>query len=453
MRATWCLGFFLLAACEASTDDGVLDSGTDSGVQNDSGTNDSGTQNDGGTNAGPILDRTPDLAYDCTGALPVTEPVDRSWNGNGWTYGLAESGGDVMFGRIEREGDQFGIPTAVEALISTLSADGTRGTPTAIPIATPDEVSSVAMASSGSSVLFAYADRSGAHVFRVTGTDVVGPTSVLPAAGTSDRVVIAMRSDGGAILFGSTDENGQTQYRLQTIDLNGAPVGSPFQVVRATTYFNPGANIIATADGYAVAWRDRVTETGEIYFRLFDATGQPAGDTKTVYMGSTDQEAGASVGFEATRVPFIAIDGGFLVAWVEAKIAFDSGAYAVVAVAKLDASGNRIGDRALLMNPEVDIDHVEPEFFVHGDSVGLAWSRGTHIYICGGCVPDHSIRLVLLDPDRLIPVSGVAEIDDDGGGLLFRSMLSNGTDIFAVFRIVFHVTSQGGLAAFRCTPR
>jgi hypothetical protein len=55
------------------------------------------------------------------------------------------------------------------------------------------------------------------------------------------------------------------------------------------------------------------------------------------------------------------------------------------------------------------------------DAVGLMWARGSHIYVCAGCVPDHSIEFVVLDPDDLVPLSDVLKISPAEGGLLRRS--------------------------------
>ncbi len=452
MRRSWVLALFLNLAC--NTRDQPPGTRDDAGT--DAGTSDSGTRDGGTEQAGdPILERTPDLRYDCAAALPATRPENRSWAGDSWTYDLVTVGNDIMFGRIEREGDPIGIPAEVYPRLSTLSADGTFGATLALPIPSPVDVQSVALASVQSDLLFAYATNSGAQILHVAGSTIDAPQVLFAVTGTPQRIELATRDDGGVALYGSYGLDNRITYLLRPIDPTGAPTGPSFEVVRSTRAFlDPAANVIATASGYAVAWRDVVGESGEIYLRLFDTAGQPTGDTQTIYTPDPSHLAGYPTGFSGTAIPLLETDSGFLIGWVESVLGGEtSGAFSMVALAKLDAGGHPLGAPVLLRSPELEIDYVEPELFHHGDAVGLAWSRGDHIYICAGCVPDHSIHMVLLDPALLIPISEVARIDPGQGGLLYRVTASNGTDIVTAFRRVFHVTSEGAIGSFRCTPR
>jgi hypothetical protein len=462
MRGTLLLLFLL--ACD-SNDGGLdaatppLDGGTDSGVDggvDDVGTQDTGVADLGPISSDPILERTPDLQYDCAPQLSVTRQVNRGWSGNyGQTYDLVEYAGDAVLGRIEFMGDPFN-PTSTEALISTMASDGTLGTAVEIEVPMPEMVESVAMASVEDGVLFAYVDPSGAYIAKISGTTAEPPKPVLTPGGVPTRVKIATGGERGAILLAVRGADERISYLLQTIDTTGAPTGQSYEVARgARPYLDPGAAIVATSNGWAVAWRNTVTDAGEIYFRLFASNGMPAAEEKKIFEGEENQ-VGNSVGFDQSTIALLALGDDLLVGWVESQpgdYQTNSGAYAMVALAKVDADGDKIGEHALLQAPELEFNHVEPELFRYEDQVALTWSKGDHIYICAGCVPNHAVRLVLLDPVRMIPVSEVVEIDDDQGGILNRTAVTVGQDILTAFRIVYHVTSEAGLAAFRCTPQ
>jgi hypothetical protein len=84
----------------------------------------------------------------------------------------------------------------------------------------------------------------------------------------------------------------------------------------------------------------------------------------------------------------------------------------------------------------------------------VLWGHGSHIYICGGCVPDHSMDLVLIEPTTLTPVSNVLSLsnggDPRGGGLLRRRVAVLGPTLLATYLLTFHVHATPGSAAFRC---
>jgi hypothetical protein len=85
-----------------------------------------------------------------------------------------------------------------------------------------------------------------------------------------------------------------------------------------------------------------------------------------------------------------------------------------------------------------------------GDALALLWARGSHIYICGGCIPDHDLHAVLIDPESLTPLSNVVKVGAEHGGLLRRQTLVQESDLLAAFEIMFHTNSYPAFAAFHC---
>lgn len=84
----------------------------------------------------------------------------------------------------------------------------------------------------------------------------------------------------------------------------------------------------------------------------------------------------------------------------------------------------------------------------------MSWARGTHIYVCAGCVPDHRIDLLLIDPSDLTPLSEVVSITNGGGvkagGLLRRQITALGQSLLLTYRLSFHVHNTPGSATFAC---
>ena len=115
------------------------------------------------------------------------------------------------------------------------------------------------------------------------------------------------------------------------------------------------------------------------------------------------------------------------------------------------------GAAPALRAPTVDVDEVEPSLVPFGDAVAVLWGRGTHIYICGGCVPDHSIDVMLIDPVTLAPRSNVVSVGNGGGnkagGLLRREVAVLGPSLLTTFNLTFHVHATPGSANFVCERR
>ena len=85
----------------------------------------------------------------------------------------------------------------------------------------------------------------------------------------------------------------------------------------------------------------------------------------------------------------------------------------------------------------------------------VLWGRGSHIYVCGGCVPDHGIELLLVDPATLAPVSNAISLtnggDPRGGGLLRRRVAALGDSLLTTYLLTFHVHATPGSALFTCS--
>jgi hypothetical protein len=133
------------------------------------------------------------------------------------------------------------------------------------------------------------------------------------------------------------------------------------------------------------------------------------------------------------------------------------GAWSVVKVARLDAAGAVLGTPAPLRAPEPDTDEVEPALTKLGDNVAVTWARGSRIYVCGGCIPDHRIDMLLVDPATLTPLGDVLTLQPGAttraGGLLRRDVAALGSSLLATFNLTFHVHATPGSATFACDAK
>jgi hypothetical protein len=106
-----------------------------------------------------------------------------------------------------------------------------------------------------------------------------------------------------------------------------------------------------------------------------------------------------------------------------------------------------------LQAPVKDREAVQPTWVEMGDDVGLLWAEGGIIYICAGCVPDHSLKLVVLDGQSFAPQSNVVELVNPlpSGGLLSPATVPIGDELLVVSTVTYHTSGEGASAALRCT--
>jgi hypothetical protein len=169
---------------------------------------------------------------------------------------------------------------------------------------------------------------------------------------------------------------------------------------------------------------------------------------------------GAGIGgaaiFAPTTTSILPVEGGYLAAWTETHEGpeWNSGAWSIVRIARLSRSGALEGPELALREPVADFDEVEPSLVHFGEAVAVFWARGTHTYVCGGCIPDHRIDLILIDPAALAPVSNLVSVGNGGGresgGLLRREAVVLGSSLLTTFNLTFHVQATPGSATFIC---
>jgi len=129
-----------------------------------------------------------------------------------------------------------------------------------------------------------------------------------------------------------------------------------------------------------------------------------------------------------------------------------------VQVVPLDHEGSPTDGPVSLRQAEDAIDEVEPSLVPFGEVIAVLWARGSHIFECGGCTPDHRIDLLLIDPHTLDPLSDVVSVArtaisggfQPSGGLLARDQVVLGSQILTAYHQQYHTTADLASAAFAC---
>lgn len=455
----------LLAACGG-------DDRPDGGLRPDGGSGvDAGPLSDGGegpdTGDQAILDRPSRGLRECVVSSPVRNLRPQTWPGFGYTFGLeaAASGTHAVLGRIEATAQNpFDPPEDVSVVVSELDAAALEQNRRRLPVDVNSALQARVLPQPDGSVLALWSERDELRLARFPAAgDPSAPVTLQPLPESQGFEVL--QRDETLLVYSYSQfpsgprQLGRVHYRRFTTA--GAALGEPRLLFESDAYsdnlsFRP--LLVPGEPGFVAVRRETLSGGGgRIVFQRYAADGTAAAPEAEVHsISASGHGLGAGYGFAPSRVAFLALADGFLVAWPHsysgAEDFVDPKGHTHVELARLDASGRRQGGVLRLQDPTLHRDHEEPELFWHGDLIALSWSHGERIYICGGCIPDHDVQLVLLDPADLGPVSNVAVLDHGPvtGGLLYRRSASLGEQVLVATSIVFHVHREPGLAAFRC---
>lgn len=426
----------------------------------------------------PILTRPSLDTYTCAVQRDRTDHPPRQWLR---AQGLAAAGASAAF--VARVESQLGtnplspiIPTPPQLVVSTLDLDGTVGPPLALPGLGGAETTAVAMAprDDGAALFWSTETTLNFAAFSSAGTVTV-PAKTL-AVGAIDpfgTLAVAAGTDGGfgVLFFGQSASTGSPVTRRLTfvgLDASGQPRGASRSVIELSSQYGGSMESIAAAPdgGYAIILREPRGTRGQMSFVKVSSDGSElSAPLEISVMDTQGGDVAAGTFFEEGKSVLLALEGGYLASWVESRQGqndspvppYGSGGWAMVKVVKLDQAGQRQGEPAPLRAWTDSVDEVEPTLVRFGDAVAVLWGRGQHIYACGGCVPDHRIDMVLLDPATLAPLSAVATITNGGGlgagGLLGKQSLVRGNAILTTFRTTFHTYATAASAVFTCDKK
>jgi hypothetical protein len=472
--ATALAALSLLVACDsdvANSPDGGLP--PDGGALPDAGEGGgpSDTSPEGGMDAPPepvaITDRPSRGSYSCRVARDRTDHSPLRWSGLGAAL-VATSGGTAYLARHEGiAGDVFNPPPPAQLVVGTLNAAGTFGPKTTVPAGTAVGTMAAAPRGDGFALVWEEDTKLRFAAFDSTGAIVIAARDVVPGVSINGETRIAAGPDGGfgvvfeseeartlAVQFVVLSADGTVRMAPRRLDAPGTP---------SSLFGRLAPAIVGGPAGYTMVWSESLSERGSIEFARADASGaETTPRTRIATPGDNLMTGRVSAIFMPIAHGLLEVDGGFLVSWVESigrgmpdtSTGRGTGAWNVVRLARVDGSGRLLGPPALLRPPTDSIDEVEPSLVRFGDAVAVMWARGTHIYLCGGCVPDHRVDLLLIDPTDLTPLSQVVSIASPGGvkggGLLYRQVAVLGRSLLMTYRLQFHVHNTPGSATFEC---
>jgi hypothetical protein len=415
--------------------------------------------------ATPVTARPSRGTYQCQVARGRTDHSPLHWGYQSSALLPTSGGGTAWHVRREAMTPNPLIPgSAVKLVLGTLAADGAMGPVTTIPTTSPDKVGAIAAAPRGDGVAVVWVEDSKLRfaAFDAAGAMAVAPRDVATAVDHQyTELRLAGGSDGGfgLVFTPPSDVVDAHSVQFMVLDGNGAVRLPPRRLDGTASGGRPASAPVITGgtSGYAMIWRDPSDMRGGIDFAKADLAGVEVVARRRISVAREPAVVvGGGGGFEAATNALIATAGGYLAAWTEARWtqSFDGGAWVTVQLARLDESGVRQGPPVPMRAIADSVDEVEPSLVPFGDAVAVLWGRGTHIYLCAGCVPDHRIDMVLIDPADLTPLSNVVSVTNAGtpkaGGLLRRQVAAVGNTLLATYRLTFHVHNTAGSAAFTC---
>jgi hypothetical protein len=405
----------------------------------------------GNTDDTPISERESDGAFECAVGQELVNYKPTTWGYTGGNIVASEDAGAWVV-RSEAEETAPFTYGPYTLLASPVDAQGTIGDGTTIPADDAELVTSprgvaiegglAALWIENGGLWFAALDEEGAITIEpravVTDASLMEASNLQLARNAEGRIAAVWSTLGNNIpVIAVTDDSGA--------DATAIPFDEPSGYV---------PRIAGTADGFAMLWRSfdpDFMDPSNVLFARLDATGAMQGDPVQL----TDFEAqtfGATFG--GSDLALLPVRDGYLVAWGEGEAGdfeTSTGAYSVLRVQALSSEGEPIGESALIAPRVDDVDQVEPSFVPwDDDTVALLWASGSHIYICAGCVPDHSMHMQLIDPATFTPRSDVVTVEPEMGGLLGRSHAVTGSDLLVAVGIQFHVHFEPGFTALHC---
>ncbi len=391
----------------------------------------------------PILEREPLTTYSCEETRAMTSAV-------GATFGRSEA--------LVALGGEYSLLRSTDVLsLANIALDGTIGDEVvlepegfgfrdATSIVVDGRIATVWWATGG---VLRYAVVDDALGLVVAPKEITGTTELLvtPAA------MLPSGSGGIALIYGESDEAGQTQLRFLVLDADGETVGSPVDIADVgQIYAAVSATAAATSDGgYAVAYAVGQYDESEVFFVILEADGTQRFTPQRISREAVDGWRAELPG--APRSSLLPVGDRFWLAFTESWFDPDPMSpegNAVIKLAVVDAEGG--SEQHVLEAPVDGQNSLWPSFLALDDRVGLMWTTGTIIWICVGCISNHDLHFVLLDPDAIVPASNVVTQLHQRNGIVGPLGAFVGPDMLTAASLDFHAVSLPASGSLRCEP-
>jgi hypothetical protein len=461
MKYWWLIAGLAFSACkennklenDTDTGKGTEDAGLDTASAEEE-TDTASAEEETDTNPGdPLLNRPAKITLECHVSREMT-PFEIPW----YDFDLVQSPGGTNLARAEMEMSSLIENSENRVVSSSLAPDGTLGTPTLLYEATyPTPIgvhATLANAQDGYALAWVqgehYFDTEKKLVFALVDPDkntIIGtPSTLASTTGVLEDPILVAKENGHAIVWVSGEKTAN-ELMFASIGTDGAS-SQPKSIAKSCD-LNLG-EMVRFKEGFALTFERRTSyETGfETWMVIMNAEGTPIGDPIRLN-GDIPFP-----GWNGTQSSLIARRDELLVAWsVTEGDDMMSSAATTLHVARFDAAGTLVSQVYELQAPVTDRELINPAWIDLGDDVGLLWSEGSIIYICGGCIPDNQIRFVVLDGDDLAPKSDVVTLVNESSevGLMAPAAARQGDDVIIVASIQHHVWAEGASGTVSCS--
>lgn len=383
----------------------------------------------------PILEREPAISHNCTEERPMSSDIGAT---NARLEGLVAFGGE------------FFVTTFEETLdLAKVDLDGSVGS----PLALVDEsfaASASLTISDDTGVVTVWSQGGQLNIARIDGElgIVDGPTAIPESAGNSVSAgALVATASGFALLYGAVSGSTTSLYFL-ALGSDGQATGDSVLVAELGEQYGAQASMTPTGDGgFAVAYSAGSALEGSIMFLLLDGDGSPRFEPRRI---SQPPGGGLSSNFSYySRRNVMKVGDEYWVTFTESVSDFDAQEGSIIVrVAVVDAEGN-----ATLHALQAPVDQIEnryPTFVELADGVGLAWTSGNIIWVCGGCITDYDMHFVVLDRDTLVPASEVVTHLHQDNGINGPIIAVDGDDLLTGANLDFHALTIPATGAMRC---
>jgi hypothetical protein len=373
----------------------------------------------------PILEQPVEGGYDCELDAPLVLPQ-------------LSPDGALVAGAAP---SLFWNEVQSELIRGALLEGTTAGTPFTLRDPAPVDAATVAAARNGDRITVIWQDLDGEarRLFSAqvddSGDGVTEAHALPGTAPNSSAGAIVSFGDGYAAVWaeGFGDD---TAYKFARLDAAGNLVGSPKTLLDGRV--SRVDSLVALEDGFAMTYT-AFEGTQSSRFVAFDAEGTPYREPITL------GEPGAGL---IRRGDYV------VAAWVHGSGDRGSAWAGNLRIGRFDDRGRAAGDVYELQEAVVHEQNSDPAWVELGDDLGLVWSRGSVIYVCGGCIPDDHLEFVVLDGRTLAKKSQVVTIENQEttGGLLRSQIVANESGLTVATNVTYHVSAEAGLATISCTP-
>lgn len=208
--------------------------------------------------------------------------------------------------------------------------------------------------------------------------------------------------------------------------------------------------IVEREDGFGIVWLASIADKKfEMVFLNLDKEGLDKGAPTKIY--TSKQKLGESYAF-SDSLDLLATSKGYVVTWNEQE-EVEGHLNSKIMIAKINKRGISMGDISVLNKTKDDIDFMSPNLVEFEGNIALFWAKGTFIYICAGCMPDHRVSMILLDVEKFEPISTVLDISvqqSSLGGLRNMQVLVENTKLSIVADAYYHVHEESVFGKIEC---